>query len=406
MLRSAEVIHLVRHRAYEFGVRGIDPATLWFDLEAAVSRKDALVEGIVKGIHGWITPSPNITFIKGRARFTSPIDIDVDGQQIIAPKSIIATGSRTIDVQIPGLQEIGFLTNNEALKLKKIPSSLTVIGGGYIGIEFAQMYARFGSKVTLISRSERIMKQEEPELSERLTEILIAEGVDIRVGTTAIRANQVGTQKVITVETGGKEERIQSEEILYAAGRVPRVDKLGLEQAGVEANSTGLAYDKTLRTTANNIWSLGDVNGGAMFTHRATYDGSIAALNAIKGSGREADYRVVPRAIFTQPTLASVGLTEMQAINAGFEVKTAVSYFKNSGRAKAIGEAEGMLKFIADAKTGELLGGHILGPHADDLIHQVSNAMRNRGNAEDIYRSIYIHPTLSEMVKETAKKLR
>jgi pyruvate/2-oxoglutarate dehydrogenase complex dihydrolipoamide dehydrogenase (E3) component len=399
-------MHLVRDRAHEFGVRGIDREALWFDLGAAVARKDKIVRGIIEGIYGWVNKSDQITFLRGHAEFTSPVDIRVDSKTITAAKSIIAVGSRTADVNLPGLKEIGYLTNREALLLQKVPSSLIVIGGGYIGVEFAQMYARFGTKVTLLSRSSRIMKQEEPELSERLTQILIAEGVDVRLGATAVRAKKSGSNKTIVAEIEGQERRFVAEEVLVAAGRVPRVNGLGLEQAGVQVGPKGIRYDETLRTTATNIWSLGDVNGGAMFTHRATYDGPIVALNTVQDAGCTVDYRLVPRAIFTQPALASVGLTEAEAAAAGHEVKTGVAYFEHSGRAKAIGETEGMLKFVADAQSGELLGGHILGPRADDLIHQVVTAMYNNGTAESLYKTIHIHPTLSEMVKEAAKKLR
>lgn len=399
-------MHLVRNRAFEFGVRGLDPTQLWFDLETAVARKDKIVQSIIDGIYSWVNPNPHITFIRGHAEFTSPVDIRVDGKSITAAKSIIASGSRSADVQIPGLKEIVYLTNREALMLQKVPSSLIVIGGGYIGVEFAQMYARFGTKVTLLSRSPRLMKQEEPELSERLTQILTAEGINVCLGATAVRAEKEGSQKVIIADIDEQEHRFAAEEVLYAAGRVPRVEGLGLAQAGVQVGTNGIVYDKTLRTTAANIWSLGDVNGGAMFTHRATYDGPIVALNAINDAGRMVDYRVVPRAVFTQPALASVGLTEAEAIAAGHDVKTGVAYFEHSGRAKAIGETEGMLKFVADAESGELLGGHILGAHADDLIHQVVIDMHNNGTAESLYKSIYIHPTLSEMVKDAAKKLR
>jgi pyruvate/2-oxoglutarate dehydrogenase complex dihydrolipoamide dehydrogenase (E3) component len=399
-------MHLVRNRAFEFGVRGIDPTQLWFDLETAVARKDKIVQGIIDSIYGWINPNPNVTFIRGHAEFRSPVDIRVDGKPITATKSIIATGSRPADTKIPGLKKIGYLTNREALMLHTVPSSLIVIGGGYIGIEFAQMYARFGTQVTILSRSPRLMRHEEPELSERLAQILTAEGIDVQLGATAVRAEKEASQKVIIAEINGQEQRFESEDVLYAAGRVPRVDGLDLEQAGVLVSAQGIQYDKTLRTTAANIWSLGDVNGGAMFTHRATYDGPIVALNAVKGTGRTINYRVVPRAIFTQPALASVGLTETEAVAARHDVKTGISYFEHSGRAKAIGETEGMLKFIADADTGELLGGHILGSHADDLIHQVVTAMYNKGTAESLYKSISIHPTLSEMVKDAAKKLR
>lgn len=406
LLRSAEVMHLVRDRAHEFGVRGVDPSALWFDLATAVARKNQIIQGVIDGIYGWVNQSDRITFMRGRAEFVSPVDIRVDGRTITAEKSIIAAGSRTADVQIPGLREVGCITNYEALQLGKLPSSLIVIGGGYVGVEFAQMYARYGTKVTLLSRNPRLMRHEEPELSQVLADILLAEGVDVRLNAAARRAESAGSDKVIIADVDGKEVRFQAEEILFAAGRVPRADDLGLAQAGVEIGPQGIRVDEKLHTTAANIWSLGDVNGGAMFTHRATYDGPIAALNAVRGLGRTADYRVVPRAVFTQPALASVGLTEAEAIAAGHEVKIGTAYFRHSGRAKAIGETEGLLKFVADAETGELLGGHILGPHADILIHQVVTAMYNKGTAESIARSIHIHPTLSEMVKEAAKQLQ
>jgi pyruvate/2-oxoglutarate dehydrogenase complex dihydrolipoamide dehydrogenase (E3) component len=399
-------MHLVRNRAYEFGVRGIDPDKLSMDISAAVARKDRIVKGIINGIYGWVNPNPNVTFIRGHAEFSSPLDIQVDGKLITAAKSIIATGSRTADLHIPGLTEVGFITNKQALEVEAVPESLIIIGAGYIGVEFAQMYARFGTKVTLLSRSQRIMKQEEPELSDLLTEILRQEGIDVHVDATARRAEKADLEKVVIAEIAGQELRFHAEEILFAGGRVPRINGLGLEQAGVEMATEGIQVNESLRTTAPNIWSLGDVNGGAMFTHRATYDGPITALNAVKDAGRTVDYRVVPRAVFTQPALASVGLTEQQAKEVGYEVKTGKAAFKHLGRAKAIGETEGLVKLVADAQTGELLGGHILGPHADILIHQVVTAMYNKGSAETLYRSIHIHPTLSEVVKDAAKRLR
>ena len=405
-------MHLVRDRAAEFGVRGVDPDALWFDLPATVARKDKIIQDIIDGIYRWVNIDENITFIRGRAEFTSPVDIRVDGptranaQAISAEKSIIATGSRTADVRIPGLAEVGFITNYEALQLEELPSSLIVIGAGYVGVEFAQMYSRYGTRVTLLSRSPRIMRHEEPELSKWLGKLLTAEGIELCLGATAIRAKSEGKTKVVVAEIEGQEQRFKAGEILFAAGRIPRVDGLGLEKAGVEMGPHGIQVDGSLRTTAANIWSLGDVNGGAMFTHRATYDGPITALNAVRGAGRHVDYRVVPRAIFTQPALASVGLTEQEAIDAGHGIKTGEAYFKHLGRAKAIGETEGLVKIIADVETGQLLGGHILGPHADDLIHEVAVAMYDGAKAESLYRSIHIHPTLSEVVKDAAKKLR
>lgn len=399
-------MHLVRVRAAEFGVRGVDTDALAFDLPTAVARKDGIVAGIHKGIYKALERNKGITFIKGQAEFTSPVDLRVDGRRLTAEKLILAVGSQTAPVEIPGLQGAGYLTNNEALKLEAVPDSLIIIGGGYIGVEFAQMYARYGTQVTLLGRAARLMKNEEPELSETLAEVLRAEGVDVHTSTPVIEAGAEDGLRFVVAQIDGKRRRFEAEQILYAAGRTGRLDRLGLAQAGVERTGAFVRADDELRTTAPNIWSLGDANGGAMFTHRATYDGPLAALNAVKGLGKKVDYRVVPRAVFTEPALASVGLTEAQAREAGHEVKVGTGRFSGSGRAKAIGLTEGMVKIIVDAESGEILGGHILGPHADDLIHEIVVAMYHHGTVEALQKSIHIHPTLSEVVKSAAKAAR
>lgn len=398
-------MHLVRERAYEFGVRGVDPAALSFNLPTAMARKNAIVQGIVKGIYTALGNNKNITFLRGRAEFTSPQDVRVDGKLISAEKFILAVGARQSDVLIPGLEEAGYITNEEALQLDSLPASMIIIGGGYVGVEFAQMYARFGTKVTLLGRAPRIMRKEEPELAEKLGEILRAEGIDLYTSTTVRRAGKENGWDYVVAATPQGERRFEAEVILLATGRVARVDGLGLEQAGVMMDGMFLHANDILQTTAPNIWSLGDANGGYMFTHRATYDGPIAALNAINGVNKRVDYRVVPRAVFTEPTLASVGMTEEEARQAGYEIQVGTALFAYSGRAKAIGQMDGMVKLIADAKTDVLLGGHILGPHADDIIHSIVVAMYNHGKVEPLAKSIYIHPTLPEVVKNAAKAL-
>ena len=399
-------MHLVRERAYEFGVRGINPSDLSFDLPTAVARKDAIVQGIIDGIYHNLRRNKNITFIKGQAEFTSPVDIRVDGKRITTEKSILAVGARQADATIPGLDEAGYITNYEALQLEKLPASMIVIGGGYVGIEFAQMYTRYGTQVTLLDRAPQIMHKEEPELADKLAEVLRAEAIDLHTSTTVIRAGLENGKRFVIAEVEGEEKRFEAEIILLASGRIARVDGLGLAETGVEMEGAYLKAEDTLQTTAPNIWSLGDANGGYMFTHRATYDGPTAALNAVGGLGKKVDYRVVPRAIFTEPALASVGLTEAEALQAGHDVKVGTSLFAHSGRAKAIGQTEGMVKLIADAETDVLLGGHILGPNADILIHEVVVGMYKDGTAESISKSIHIHPTLPEVVKKAAKSLR
>lgn len=398
-------MHLVKHRAHEFGVRGVNPEAITFDLAAAMARKDAIVKGIISGIYDALKKNKNISFFTGQAEFASPVNIRVNGKQIAAEKTILAVGSRSATVTIPGLAEVGYLTNYEALALDRLPASMIVIGAGYIGVEFAQMYARFGTKVTMLGRAPRVMPHEDEEISTALAEVLRAEGIGLYTSAPVLRAEREGDAKVIVATISGEERRFKAEVILYAGGRVSRVDELGLAQAGVEVERNVVRVNGELRTTAPNIWSIGDANGGAMFTHRATYDGPLAALNAVRGLKKKVDYRVVPRAVFSEPAVASVGLTEREAHEAGYEVKVGKHLFAHTGRAKAIGQTEGFVKIVADAKTSELLGAHILGAHADILIHEVVAAMYNQGTAEPIAKSIHIHPTLSEAVKSAAKAI-
>ncbi|GMR09885.1 MAG: FAD-containing oxidoreductase [Anaerolineae bacterium] len=406
LLRSAEVMHLVRDRAAEFGVRGVEPEHLSFDLAAAMARKDAIVAGIHSGIYKNLERNKNITFMKGHAEFTSPVDIRIDGKAVTAEKSVLAIGSQPAPFAIPGLEEAGFITNYEALKLEELPNSMIIIGAGYEGVEFAQMYARYGTRVAMLGRASRVMPKEEPELSEMLGEILTAEGVDLHTSAEVIQAGAVNGMRYVIAREEGSERRYEAEQLLLAVGRTARVDDLGLFEAGVEMEGPFVKADEHLRTSARNVWSIGDANGGQMFTHRATYDGPIAALNIVKALGREVDYRVVPRAVFTEPALASVGLTEAEAKAEGRAVKVGTADFASSGRAKAIGQSQGIVKLVADDETGELLGGHILGPHADILIHEIVTAMYKKGTAESIAKSIHVHPTLSEVVKRAAKAAR
>lgn len=399
-------MHLVKKKAALFGVRGVDPDEVRFDLAAAVERKDKIVERIIDGIHKNLRGNKNITLLRGRAEFRSPVELRVDGKIINSEQSILAVGARQVVPELPGLEECGYLTNDEGLQLRELPESMIVIGGGYIGVEFAQMYSRFGTRVTVLGRAPRLMKGAAPELAEALGNILTEEGVEVHTSAEAMCVGKEAGQRYVIARVGGEERKFRAEEILLAAGRVARTDGLGLEEAGVEMAGDFIRVDEQLRTTQKNIWSLGDANGGDMFTHRATYDGPIAALNAVRDAGKTVDYRVVPRAVFSEPALASVGLTEEEAIRAGYEAKNGVAYFKDSGRAKGIAQTEGLAKIVVDSKTNQILGGHILGPHADELIHEVVIAMQGEGKLEALTKSIHIHPTLSEVVKSAAKAAR
>ncbi|MCK4975796.1 MAG: FAD-dependent oxidoreductase, partial [Anaerolineales bacterium] len=288
----------------------------------------------------------------------------------------------------------------------ELPESMVIIGGGYIGVEFAQMYSRFGTKVTLLGRASRLMKKEEPELSNSLAQILSQEGINVFTSAEVLRAGKDGYKRFVIANIENKERRFESEVILLAAGRIAHVDDLGLEKAGVEMDGVFIKGNNQLQTSADNIWTLGDANGGYLFTHRATYDGPIAALNAVNNVGKEVNYWAVPRAVFTEPALASVGMTEKDAKEAGYDVRTGMAFFKHSGRAKAIAQTEGAAKIVVNAANDEILGGHILGLRADDLIHEVVVAMQGEGKLESLTKSIHIHPTLSEVIKDASKDAR
>lgn len=401
MLRSAEVMQLVAREAHRFGVHV--EGSVRFDLRQAVARKDAIVRGIIEGIYRDLEKNARVTFLKGHAAFLSDHEIEVDGRRYAAEKFILATGAQAGRPDIPGLEEAGYLTNYEALLLEELPDSLVVIGGGYVGVEFAQMYARFGTKVTLLQRRDHILPGEERELADLLADYLREEGVEIHTSAPVVQAGRENGYKVVWAEVEGEARAFRAHEILLAAGRVPRTADLGLENAGVRTEGPRVVVDDELRTSAPHIWAIGDVTGGHMFTHVATYEGPYAALNAVRGLGRKVDYRVVPRAVFTSPTLASVGLTEARAREAGREVKVGTFPFAWSGRAKAIGDTRGKIKVVVDAESDEILGYHILGPWGNALIHEAVVAMYNHGTREPIVRSIHIHPTLSEAVKSAAK---
>ena len=395
-------MHLVARRAAEFGVEVDGPVR--FEIKTAVGRKDRIVQGIHDSIHGALQKrSDRIDFLKGEARFVNEHEVDTGERRLSFEKAIVATGARNAVPAIPGLESIEYLKNRSALDLQELPESLIIIGGGYVGIEFAQMYARFGTRVTLLGRNPRLAPGEDPELSELLAGYLRDEGIDVRTGAGVSSVRDGGPTMIVSAMIGDETSEFSSESILLAAGRVGNTDQLDLTSAGLETSEKGfIAVDERLRTVQPHIFAIGDVKGGWMFTHVATYDGPIAALNAINGAGKAVDYRVVPRAIFSDPTLAAVGLTEAEARSKGYEVVVG-SVPADGARAKAIGSRRGRLKAIVDAQSREILGYHILASDGDDLIHEAVAAMHDQGHIERISKSIHVHPTLSEMVKSAAR---
>ena len=398
-------MHLVARRAAEFGVE--IAGDVRFNLRKAVARKDKIVAGIHEGIYSALDRRKEaITFIRGQAKFLNEHEIDTRDQRLSFDQAIIATGARRQIPSIQGLEQIDCLTNETALLLDSLPDHMVVVGGGYVGIEFAQMYSRFGTQVTLLGRNAHLASGEDPELADLLADYLREEGIEIHTNAPVLRVRQDGAKTIVTAQVENVERDFTGDALLLATGRVGNTDTLGLTAAGIATAQRGfVSVDEQLQTRQPNIWAIGDVKGGWMFTHVATYDGPIAALNAIKGQGRSVDYRVVPRAVFSSPTLAAVGMTANEAQVQGYDIKVGEASAKG-GRSQAIGDMRGKLKAVVNRVNDEILGFHILAPHGDDLLHEAVTAMHGSGTIDRITKSIHVHPTLSELVKSAARAAR
>ena len=398
-------MHLVARRAAEFGVE--IAGDVRFDLSKAVARKDKIVAGIHEGIYSALDRRKEaITFLRGQAHFLNEHEIDMGDGRLSFEKAIIATGARRQIPPIEGLDQVDYLTNETALQLKTLPGRMVVVGGGYVGIEFAQIYGRFGTEVTLLGRNAHLAPGEDPELADLLAGYLHEEGIDVYTDAPVLRIRQDGSGTIVTAQIDGTESEFACDALLLATGRVGNTDARSLTEAGVATEKRGfISVNEQLQTSQPHIWAIGDVKGGWMFTHVATYDGPLAALNAVKGQGRTVDYRVVPRAIFSSPTLAAVGLTAHEAQAQGYNVLVGEASAVG-GRSNAIGDTRGKLKAVVNQANGEILGFHVLAPHGDDLLHEAVTAMHGNGTIDRISKSIHIHPTLSELVKSAARAAR
>jgi len=341
-------------------------------------------------------------FLGHEARFTSPDEVAVDGRRLAARSTIIATGSYPTAPPIDGLEEVGYLTNVEALKLRRLPRSVVIVGSGPIGCEFAQIFARFGSDVTLLASSPLPLPKEDSEIGEALMHCLVSEGVTFHGGYRAKEARIAGDERVLVAQNDrGEEVEARGEEILIATGRAPTAGSLKLENAGVELEKKGLKVDQNLRTTAPNIYAAGDITGKYLFTHVAEYQGRTALRNALFPMKTKADHRVVPWTTFTDPEVARVGLTEQQAREEHGYVKVYRQEFAGVDRAVTDGETTGFVKVVT-GRRGKILGGHIIGPDAGNLIHELVLAMQRNVPIQSLSTMIHVYPTLSQANQRAA----
>jgi pyruvate/2-oxoglutarate dehydrogenase complex dihydrolipoamide dehydrogenase (E3) component len=398
MIASAKVAHQVR-RAAEFGVRADAPSV---DLDAVVERKEGVVRPIREGAYRDVRGSAQIDLLEGEGQFVAGRRFRVGDIELEARRIFLNVGNRDARPAIDGLDGVPYLTSRSLLDLRDLPEHLLVVGGGYVGCEFAQMFRRFGSRVTLVQRADRLLPAEDPEVSAVVLEAFTAEDIEVHTATTCVSASTANGRVRIGCE-GRETTEIEGSRLLVAAGRTPNSDTVGLDQLDLAADDRGyLAVDDRLRTAAEDVWALGDLRGGPMFTHTARDDADLVYRNVYREGDRSTAARIVPHAVFVDPEVASVGMTEQQARDAGHRIATGVQQFEGVVRARAIGETRGLIKFVVDTDNDNILGCHIAGPHAGELVHEAVIAMVAGASYADIRRAIHIHPTLSEGMNAAA----
>jgi pyruvate/2-oxoglutarate dehydrogenase complex dihydrolipoamide dehydrogenase (E3) component len=345
-----------------------------------------------------------VTTLSGTAEILGPGRVAVDGQELRTKRIVIATGSRPIVPPIPGLGDAGYLTHESALELDELPRRLLILGAGPIGLEFAQIFNRLGSEVTVVELLETVLPNEDAEFSDKLRQILEADGIGLLLGHKAVAAAQVDGGKELELQRAdGSRLRIGGDEILVATGMRPHAQGLGLESVGVELDERGaIKVDAKMRTTAPNVWAAGDVTGVLLFTHVADYQARLVVRNMFFPFRARADYSSVPWAIYTDPALAHVGLTESEARERHGDRIGVYRYpFDDLDRAITDRSAQGLVKLITDSR-GRLLGGHILGSHADNIIHEIALAMRAGVKIGGLSQMVHAYPTWSEGIRRAA----
>ncbi len=401
LIRAVETLH-VAGSAGRFD--GISASAQVDDWKAAVAQKQALVDDLRQAKYIDILPAYDaVTYIEGQAAFSNEGVLQVDGKTIEAKKIIIATGSRPALPSISGIEDVDYLTSTTALELETLPASLMIIGAGYIGAEIAQIFARAGVKVTLVSRR-GLLPEAEPEIGTALTGYFADEGIEVVKGISYDRIEQGDGKIDLYVKVNNVVETISAEKVMIATGRTANSDQLNLSGAGIDvAGNGGIKVDDRMRTTVENIYAAGDVTGTDQFVYMAAYGAKIAAKNAMNSNSLSYDNSVMPAVVFSDPQVASVGLSEAQARDAGFEVKTSVLTLDNVPRALAARDTRGLIKLIADADSKKLLGGHILAPEGADSIQTVALAIKAGMTYEELGAMIFPYLTTVEGVKLAAQ---
>lgn len=403
LLYAAEVKHLAEHAA----TWGIQVPEVRFDFAQVMARKNAMIADFAGYRRGQLE-SGRFQFIRAHARFVDPHTVDLDnGQRLTSAHFVLSTGSTVSTPPLPQLSTIGYLTSDDAMKLERLPKSLIVLGGGAVAVEFAQFFARFGVRVTLLQRSAHLLRDFDPDAAEVVENVFRREGIELFTGTRLLDARAEGGLKHLTFEHAGQTRTVSAEEVFHGLGRSPNTSRLNLPAAGVTLDAAGrVVTDVQMRSSAPHIFAAGDCTGPHEIVHIAIQQGETAA-HTILGArpARMMDYRLLISVVFTDPQVASVGLTEAAARAQGREFIAASYPFNDHGKSLLMEAKDGFVKLLADPRTGEILGGTCVGPSGGELIHEIVAAMAKRTTAGELAAMPHYHPTLAEIWTYPAEEL-
>ncbi|MTI68577.1 MAG: dihydrolipoyl dehydrogenase [Firmicutes bacterium] len=403
LLHTTEIYNIIKEESKDLGIN-VDRVDV--DWPVLQRRKEGIVNQLVGGVEN-LLKSNNIKKVSGEGKFINNKEIEIklsNGKKefIEFDKAVIATGSEPTVIPLEGVQLDGVMTSNEALSLKEIPKSMCIIGGGVIGSEFASIYNSLGTNVTIVERLPEILPTMDKDVVNVLKNQLIQSGVDINTQTEVNSIQKCNDKLVVNTKFQGNDKSFEVEKVLLAVGRKPAIKNLGLENIGLKVNKGSILVDKrTMKTNVDNIYAIGDCNGGVLLAHVASAEGIVAAEN-IMGKSSEIKFKTTPYAVYTKPEIASVGFTEKEAKNNGYKVKIGKFPLYANGKSLIMGGENGIVKFVVDAKTDEILGIHMAGPRATDLIVEGALALRLEATVEEIITTIHAHPTVGEALHEAA----
>lgn len=404
LVASAYGAHLAR-RAADYGVVLNGPVGV--DMKRVKDRQQTVVRNARGGVETWLRGMPGMTVIQGHACFESPDTVRVGDDLLTAPQIFLNVGGRANVPDMPGVGDIPYLTNVGMMQLDTLPEHLVIVGGSYIGLEFAQMFRRFGSQVTVVEMGPRLIGREDPEVSDAIREILEAEGIAVRLNAECISfaVHEDGVCVHVTCEAGAPQ--VTGSHVLLAVGRKPNTDDLSLDKAGIETDKRGyIVVDDQLRTNVSGVWAMGDCNGKGAFTHTAYNDFEIIAANLLDDDPRKVSDRITCYGLFVDPPLGRVGMTEAEAKATGRKLLVGQRPMTRVGRAVEKGETKGFMKVVVDAETQEILGAAILGLNGDEAIHGMIDLMYAKAPYTVISRAVHIHPTVSELIPTMLQDLK